>query len=84
MHITKRLHLDGQSEPELLVSEDLKSVEGLAFDWMASNLYFTDGVLKKIEVIKTDVSEFRRMRKLIIGPNFVDKPRGISVHPAKG
>jgi hypothetical protein len=34
------LKLDGKSEPTLLVHSDIKSVEGLAFDWIARNLYF--------------------------------------------
>jgi len=72
------------SLPEVLVSGDLTSVEGLAFDWMARNLYFVDGSRKTIEVIKTDVFVLRRMRKQILGPKVLDKPRGIAVHPAKG
>ncbi len=70
--------------PEVLVSQDLKSVEGLAFDWLAQNLYFCDGANKRIEVIRTDVTTFGRMRKVILGSPTLDKPRGIAVHPEKG
>lgn len=76
-----KLHLDGESEPEILVSSNLKSVEGLAFDWLAHNLYFSDGAESKIEVIRTDVHHLGRMRKKILGKPAVEKPRGIAVHP---
>jgi len=80
----QRLHLDGQSLPEVLVSQDLKSVEGLAFDWIAQNLYFCDGTNKKIEVIRTDVSTLGRMRRVILRSPTLEKPRGIALHPEKG
>jgi hypothetical protein len=82
--LIQRLHLDGKSEPEVIVSQDLKSVEGLAFDWISQNLYFCDGINKRIEVIRTDATSFGRMRKKIIGADHLDKPRGIAVHPVKG
>ncbi|CAL8091762.1 unnamed protein product [Orchesella dallaii] len=82
-----RLHLDGKSSAEVLVSSDIVSVEGLAFDWMANNLYFTDGGGSKIEVIRTDsesASFHRRLRKRLLTKPDVEKPRGIAVHPEKG
>ncbi|ODM93787.1 Sortilin-related receptor [Orchesella cincta] len=82
-----KLHLDGKSTPEVLVSSDITSVEGLAFDWMSNNLYFTDGGGSKIEVIRTDsvaASHHRRMRKRLLTKPDVEKPRGIAVHPEKG
>lgn len=75
------LHLDGNSTAETLVSYDLTSVEGLAFDWMANNLYFSDGGGSKIEVVRVDN---RKMRKRLLTKPQVEKPRGLAVHPEKG
>ncbi|XP_025834721.1 sortilin-related receptor-like isoform X2 [Agrilus planipennis] len=79
-----RLCLSNGSEPEILVSNDLASVEGMAYDWISHHLYFVDGTRNKIELIRTDINHFGRMRRTIIGPNDLKKPRGIAVHPAAG
>jgi len=69
--------------PEVIVSSHIKSVEGIALDWISKNLYFTDGTEKKIEVIRTNV-DHGRARKVILDKAVLDKPRGIAVHPVKG
>lgn len=79
-----RLHLDGKSEIEVLVEVDLKSVEGLALDWVSHNLYFVDGELAKVEVIRTDIHYMGRMRRVILNNTILDKPRGVAVHPKAG
>lgn len=81
-----KLHLDGKSIPEVLVSAGLTSVEGLAFDWMSQLLYFTDGGGSKIEVVHVapHPEHARRMRKRLLKSPDVEKPRGIAVHPSKG
>lgn len=76
-----KLHLDGISSPEAVVNSDINSVEGLSYDWMANNLYFTDGSGAKIEVVRLDK---KRMRKRLLTKPVVEKPRGIAVHPEKG
>ncbi|XP_024940142.1 sortilin-related receptor isoform X2 [Cephus cinctus] len=75
---------DGKSHPEILVETDLSSIEGMALDWVSNVLYFVDGVKMKIEIIKTDVSNMGRMRRTILGPQMLKKPRGIAVHPMLG
>jgi hypothetical protein len=76
--------LDGKREQEILVENDLSSIEGMALDWMSNVLYFVDGMRAKIEIIRTDIDLEGRMRKTILGPENLKKPRGIAVHPIKG
>ncbi|XP_022248454.1 sortilin-related receptor-like [Limulus polyphemus] len=79
-----RMCLDGQKSAEVLVEKDLMIIEGLAFDWISKNLYFVDGGLARVEVIRTDINYAGRMRRELINKTMVDKPRGIAVHPARG
>ncbi|CAL4091361.1 unnamed protein product, partial [Meganyctiphanes norvegica] len=83
-HQIKRMCFDGDHAVEILIEKDIKSIEGLALDWLSQNLYFVDGERKKLEVIRTDVHDHGRMRKTILDQNNLDKPRGIAVHPARG
>ena len=87
-HILKffpqRQRLDGQSDPEVIVEKDLSSVEGLALDWISSNLYFVDGARSRIEVVRVDINYFGRMRRTILKNDQLGKPRGIALHPVKG
>ncbi|KAG7199404.1 hypothetical protein KM043_014034 [Ampulex compressa] len=75
---------DGTSMPEILVETDLSSIEGMALDWVSNTLYFVDGVKMRIQMIRTDISNMGRMRRTILGPNNLQKPRGIAVHPMNG
>ncbi|XP_065222382.1 sortilin-related receptor-like [Planococcus citri] len=70
--------------PQTLVDTQLQSVEGMAFDWVSKHLYFVDGVMAKIEVIRTDISSASRFRKTIVNNTIAKKPRGIAVHPIRG
>lgn len=79
----QRLCFDGHHDVETLV-EDTQSVEGLAFDWVSKNLYFVDGDQKTLEVIRTDISNFGRMRRTLLSSDTLDNPRGIALHPYKG
>jgi hypothetical protein len=76
--------LDGKKEPEILVETELSSIEGMALDWVSNVLYFVDGMRAKIEIIRTDMDHEGRMRRTILGPDKLMKPRGIAVHPVKG
>ncbi|XP_069974716.1 sortilin-related receptor isoform X2 [Penaeus vannamei] len=80
----KRLCFDGHSDVEVLVDKDLQSVEGLALDWISNNLYFVDGELKSVEVIRTDIHNYGRMRRSLLTDKDLDNPRGIAVHPLRG
>lgn len=56
----------------------------MAYDWISKHLYFVDGALSKIEVIRTNTKIPGHMRRTILGPNHLKKPRGIAVHPRVG
>ncbi|KAL6422754.1 hypothetical protein ACFW04_010753 [Cataglyphis niger] len=75
---------NGTNYPEVLVENDLSSIEGMAFDWVSKVLYFVDGVKMRIQIVRTDISTMGRMRRTILGPNVLQKPRGIAVHPMNG
>lgn len=83
-HDLQRQCLDGKREPEILVENDLSSIEGMALDWMSNVLYFVDGMRAKIEIIRTDIDHEGRMRRTILNSDSLKKPRGIAVHPKKG
>jgi len=70
--------------PEILVRTNLQSVEGMAFDWISHLLYFVDGSRSIIEVIRTDIDHFGRMRRTVLDDAHLKKPRGIAVHPVAG
>uniref|UniRef100_A0A1B6DW73 Sortilin-related receptor n=1 Tax=Clastoptera arizonana TaxID=38151 RepID=A0A1B6DW73_9HEMI len=82
--INRQCLASGDRGPEILVERDLSSIEGMAYDWISNMLYFVDGLRKKIEVIRTDINYAGRLRKTVIGPNILKKPRGIAIHPMKG
>ncbi|XP_042228900.1 sortilin-related receptor-like isoform X2 [Homarus americanus] len=79
-----RLCFDGKHDVETLVDTKVHSVEGLAFDWISKNLYFVDGQLKTLQVIRTDISNYGRMRRTLLDSKELDNPRGIAVHPVRG
>ncbi|XP_063978327.1 sortilin-related receptor-like [Diachasmimorpha longicaudata] len=82
--IGRQCFKDGKSYPEILVETDLSSIEGMAYDWVSKVLYFVDGVKMRIQIIRTDLTTAGRMRRTILGPNNLQKPRGIAVHPMMG
>lgn len=67
-----------------VVDSRLHSVEGMAFDWVSKHLYFVDGVLGRIEIVRTDVEDANLFRKTVINGTVAKKPRGIAVHPSAG
>nr|CAI5865438.1 unnamed protein product [Callosobruchus analis] len=72
------------SKWDVLVSSDLSSVEGMAFDWVSKTLYFVDGMRQKIELIRTDINHSGRMRRTILNSTVLHRPRGIALHPQSG
>ena len=57
---------------------------GMSFDWISKTLYFVDGSRKTIEIVRTDINNEGRMRKVIMNSRELTKPRGIAVHPQHG
>ncbi|BET01296.1 Low-density lipoprotein receptor repeat class B [Nesidiocoris tenuis] len=82
--IGRQCFASGNRSVEYLVTSNLRSVEGIAFDWVSRSLYFVDGVRAKIELIRTDIDHSGRMRMTILDSKAVKKPRGIALHPVKG
>ncbi|KAH7978832.1 hypothetical protein HPB49_006941 [Dermacentor silvarum] len=61
-----------------LVTGGLESVEGLAVDWIACNLYWVESRHQEIEVSRCDGS----MRASVVGD--VRRPRGLALDPRVG
>jgi len=57
----------------------LPAPDGLAIDWIADNLYWTDADRDRIEVARLD----GRFRKVIIASG-MKQPRGIELVPQEG
>jgi len=75
------LCITGHLHEVLDLSEDSRVyVEGIAYDWMNRNIYYTDTGKAEIGV----VSVYGHFKKTLHRSNTVGKPRGIVVHPKKG
>lgn len=74
----RRTNLDG-SGMETVISQGLKTTDGLAVDWVARNMYWTDTGRNTIEVARLDGTS----RKVLVN-NSLDEPRAIAVFPSKG
>uniref|UniRef100_A0A672N2Q2 Low-density lipoprotein receptor-related protein 1B-like n=1 Tax=Sinocyclocheilus grahami TaxID=75366 RepID=A0A672N2Q2_SINGR len=64
---------------EDIVTSGLGRVEGLAVDWIAGNIYWTDHGLNLIEVARLN-----GMFRAVVLSDGLDQPRAIAVHPMKG
>nr|CAB3263504.1 low-density lipoprotein receptor-related protein 4 [Phallusia mammillata] len=78
LDVIKRSHLNG-SNVQTIISHGLKTMDGIAVDWVADNLFWTDAVLNTISVSRLDGSS----RRVIISDN-LDEPRALCVHPSRG
>ena len=67
------------SRLETIVDADLASADGLAFDWIAKNIYWSDSGRKAIEVCRYDGSS----RKLLTNLD-LDEPRALALFPDRG
>lgn len=67
------------SNTKVLVSTNLTTPNGLAVDWIADNIYWTDTSRKVLEVAKLDGSS----RKVLIHDS-LDEPRALALFPRKG
>ena len=73
-----RVSFDG-SGMKTVINESLGEVDGVAVDWIARNLYWTDGKLKTISVASLEGKYHLTLIK-----DDLDKPRAIVVHPRIG
>ena len=73
-----RVRFDG-ADMQMLINESLGEVDGLAVDWEARNLYWTDGRYKTISVATLG----GKYRQTLISDG-LGRPRAIVVHPKIG
>lgn len=61
---------------------EFTSMEGLAYDWIGKNIYWTDNIRNSLEVMRYDGQH----RKVLISGDerILDRPRGIALDPARG
>ncbi|XP_039257073.2 low-density lipoprotein receptor-related protein 4-like isoform X1 [Styela clava] len=76
--IIRSSKFDG-SDAKTVVEGDLKTMDGIAVDWIADNLYWTDTGPNTISVSRMDGTK----RKTVV-KNALDEPRAIALHPLKG
>uniref|UniRef100_A0A665TZ97 Low density lipoprotein receptor-related protein 4 n=1 Tax=Echeneis naucrates TaxID=173247 RepID=A0A665TZ97_ECHNA len=72
LDVIRRANLDG-SDMETVISQGLKTTDGLAVDWVARNMYWTDTGRNTIEVARLDGTS----RKVLVN-NSLDEPRAIA------
>lgn len=60
----------------VMVSDDIDAPEGIAFDWIHRNLYWTDSIRRTISVVTADGER----RKTLFSQG-LSKPRAIVVDP---
>jgi low density lipoprotein receptor-related protein 5/6 len=67
------------SQAEVVIDVDLIWPDGLAVDWVANNIYWTDSYLERIECSRLD----GRYRKTLIWKG-LNEPHSLALHPGKG
>ena len=79
MDIKKIMRMEkGGGKPEAVIESGLSLVEGLAYDWVAKNLYWLDSKLNTIEVSTVNGSN----RMILVNQN-ISQPRGLALDPAQ-
>ena len=66
---------------QIVVPNRLRSVEGIALDWVAKNLYFTDGSYGTLSVVRLKSTNFEDRRELLTQ---LGNPRAVVTHPSTG
>ncbi|KRX38253.1 Prolow-density lipoprotein receptor-related protein 1 [Trichinella murrelli] len=66
---------------DVLVDTFVGNCAGMAVDWVAGNLYWTDDALATISVLRVDQPACRRV---LLSSGALSHPRAICVHPAMG
>ncbi|KAK6619502.1 hypothetical protein RUM43_012259 [Polyplax serrata] len=79
LDVIRGVNMKNLSENRLIISENLTTPDGLAIDWLAENLFWTDTGRKVLEVAKIDGTS----RKVIFDKG-LDEPRAVAVFPGKG
>ncbi|VVD03450.1 unnamed protein product, partial [Leptidea sinapis] len=74
----RTLDMENMTQSKTIVNSSLETPNGLAVDWIANNLYWTDNEYKVVEVAKLDGS----CRKVLL--TGLSEPRSVALFPAKG
>ena len=69
--------IDRQFSHQAVISKDLGIVEGIAVDWIARHLYWTDSMASTIEVAELSGEN----RKKLVTKD-LSQPRAIVIHPS--
>lgn len=78
----RRIKFDGTNvvgEAEIVISNEFEVVDGIAIDWIARNVYWTDTGMDRIEVARLNGSS-----RMVIISNGLAEPRDIIVDPIRG
>lgn len=78
-HFQSRAQMDSAEDAtqhSVVIGSDIDAPEGIAFDWIHGNLYWTDSVRSTISVVKADGS-----RRKTLFQQDLSKPRAIVVDP---
>lgn len=75
----KSVNIENPSETRTIVSSGLHTPNGIAIDWIANNVFWTDTGSKVIEVARLDGSS----RKVILNKDLSD-PRAMILYPKSG
>lgn len=79
LDIIASVSMDNFTDYKIVASKNLTTPDGLAVDWIANNIYWTDIGRKVLEVSRIDGTS----RKTLINEN-LDEPRSVVVFPKKG
>ncbi|KAG8306441.1 hypothetical protein J6590_046757, partial [Homalodisca vitripennis] len=74
----RRARMNGSGQEDLITTE-VEHPDGIAVDWIARNMYWTDTGTDRIEVARLD----GRARKVLINEDLVE-PRAVAVAPEHG
>lgn len=69
---------------QVIVDYDIQSPDGLAFDWVARNLYWTDAGDQAMASGRIEVARANGTSRKILISTGLDEPRAIVVDPAEG
>lgn len=78
VHAIRRARLDGSGQEDIVTNE-VQHPDGVAVDWLARNLYWTDTGTDRIEVSKLNGMS----RRILINEGLVE-PRAIALAPQLG
>ncbi|KAJ9594396.1 hypothetical protein L9F63_014186 [Diploptera punctata] len=79
LDIIRSVDMNNVTSTETVIATNLTTPDGLAVDWIADNIYWTDAGRKVLEVARLDGS----CRKVIIQED-LDEPRALAMFPRKG